>query len=172
LNPRSRNEIAAQHFLRRVENTGVEHIDGIRLNPPASFRRSEVVACYTGEAEAHDPRLLQSQKPIRPSLVVQRVRLERAETLEALAGRRLREVVGLAADTKIAEKRELVFADGSTGIIALVDLKPSPAIDLRQYHAFRVDDDVATTVVLTTPRSSLDPQTESQYLETLRSLSI
>jgi hypothetical protein len=150
----------------------VEHIDGIHLNPPASFRRAETVACFTGEPEAHDARLLQNQKPIRPSLVVQRVRLERAETLEALAGRRLREVVGLATDTKISEKRELRFADGNTGIIAVVDLKPSPAIDLRQYHAFRVDGDVATTVVLTAPRSSLNSETESQYLETLQSLSI
>jgi hypothetical protein len=138
---------------------------GLRLDPPADFVVDQTMISFRAPPPVvGDPRVLQKQTAIRPSLIVHRRDVGLLAPLEILAGEVTAELVSSVAGLSGLSSETFTFADGAVGIIISFDFAAAEVGTARQYHALRKDDAVLTTLTLTLDKLTLTEETRSRWL--------
>lgn len=126
-----------------------ETLRGLRFDPPDGFAADEAMLSLRGPPPAAvDPRVLQKQWPIRPSLIVHRRSVGDAD-LELLAGEITAELVNSIVGMQGLTTERFAFDDGAAGFVIGFDFPAPEASTARQYQALRKDDGVLTILTLT-----------------------
>lgn len=145
---------------------------GLSLHAP-DFVIDEVMISLRAPAPvAGDPRLLQKQTPIRPSLIAHRRHTGTVATLELLAGEVVAELVSSIIGLSALTNESFTYADGAVGIIIGFDFAAAEVGTARQYHALRLDDGVLTTLTLTIDALTLTDSGKASWLKILSSTTI
>jgi hypothetical protein len=138
---------------------------GLRLDPPEDFVIDQTMISFRAPAPtAGDPRVLQKQTAIRPSLIVHRRDVGAMAPLEILAGEVTAELVSTVSGLSGLSSEAFTFADGAVGIIISFDFAAPEVGTARQYHALRKDNAVLTTLTLTIDKLTLNEATKSRWL--------
>jgi hypothetical protein len=138
---------------------------GLRFDPPTDFVVDQTMISFRAPPPTEgDPRVLQKQTAIRPSLIVHRREVGTVAPLEILAGEVTAELVSSVDGISGLSSESFTFADDAMGIIISFDFGAPEVGTARQYHALRKDDGVLTTLTLTIDRLTLNEQTKSRWL--------
>lgn len=143
---------------------------GLRLDPPPDFVVDQVMFSFKGQpAAAGDPRVLQKQTAIRPSLIVHRRDVGEHAALEVLAGEVTAELVTSVPGLSELASEEMRFADGAAGMMVSFSFALEEVGTARQYHALRKDGGVLTTLTLTVDKLALTDTVKERWLSVLAS---
>jgi hypothetical protein len=143
---------------------------GLRLEPPPDFVVDQVMFSYKGPAAtAGDPRVLQKQTALRPTLIVHRREVGEAAALEILAGEITAELATSVPGLSELASEEMRFKDGAPGIIVSFAFALEEVGTARQYHALRKDGGVLTTLTLTVDKLALNDAVKERWLSVLAS---
>jgi hypothetical protein len=143
---------------------------GLTLDTPSDFIIDQTMVSFRAPPPTGgDPRVLQRQTAISPSLIVHRRFVGNEAALEILAGEVTAELVtsidGLSALTTEA----FSFADGAPGLLVGFDFGAEEVGTARQYHAMRKDGAVLTTMTLTIDKLTLNDAQKTRWLQVLAS---
>jgi len=145
---------------------------GLSLHAP-DFVIDEVMISLRAPAPvAGDPRLLQKQTPIRPSLIAHRRHTGNAAPLELLASEVVAELVSSITGLSALTTESLSFADDVVGMLIGFDFPAAEVGTARQFHALRLDDGVLTTLTLTIDALTLNDSGKASWLKILTSTTI
>lgn len=145
--------------------------EGLSFDPPFEVdRASATTTLVSTVGGAKDPRALRSVDPVRPNVVVDRRRLAKGATLEALAAICRREVSEAVESYRVVSADPLRFADGVEGLAVCYELRAGPYL-LLQTQAVRVDGDTGTTLTITSSAAVPNEQ-RSRFFNSLRSMRI
>ena len=148
-----------------------QSIPGVLFRPPFDSEPSDaILTLVSRRAPQRDARALKSVDPIRPSLVLQRRRVARGTSLEAVAALCVQDVSNVVGSYRVVSTKPLSFADGKDGLLLVYKVRATPYL-LIQTQALRVDGDVATTLTITSSASISAEQRET-FLESLRSMRV
>ena len=143
---------------------------GIRFDPPDDFVVDQVTFSLRGPAPASgDPRVLQKQTAIRPTLIVHRRDVGAHAPLEILAGELTAELVTSVPGLSELASEEMRFSDGAPGVIVSFAFALDEVGTARQFHAMRKDGAVLTTVTLTVDKLALTDAAKERWLGVLAS---
>jgi hypothetical protein len=148
----------------------------LALDPPAGFLPEEVSASWRMAApegslkEARAPGM--TQLVVRPNLIVQRRKVELPSDVSALVAGVCADLVRHIGGISTIDSDEFTFKDGAVGLLIQYTMPGFKEFKLAQMQAARLDDDVFTTVTLSTEVSRLNPATIELYLTSLASLSV
>jgi len=138
---------------------------GLTLDTPKDFVVDQTMISYRGPAPtAGDPRVLQKQTTIRPSLIVHRKDVGDLATLEILTGEVTAELVSSVAGLSGLTTEAFTFKDGAAGMIVSFDFGAAEVGTARQYHALRKDGRVLTTLTLTVDKLTLNDEGRARWL--------
>lgn len=151
-----------------------QHFHGVRFAPPAEFELVETMLSFRApnKEELRDPRLLHRQVSVRPNVIVHRKQAKPGVALVDLVGTALAEFIRTMVQLENVQKSEFAFQDGSNGFLIRFDYPATKDKTLRQYHAFRLDDGILTTLALTADAVTVasSEEDEQMYLQSLASL--
>ncbi len=143
---------------------------GLKLDTPPDFVVDQAMISFRAPAPtALEPRLLQKQTTIRPSLIVHRRDVGEAATLPILAGEITAELVSSITGLSALTSEAFAYADGAAGILIGFDFGADEVGTARQYHAIRKDGRILTTLTLTIDKLTLNDATKSKWLTLLSS---
>jgi hypothetical protein len=146
-----------------------ETIRGLRFDPPDGFTADEaMLSLRAPPQDLVDPRALQKQWPIRPSLIVHRRGVGDTE-LELLAGEIVAELVNSIVGMQALTTERFAFDDGAPGMIVGFDFPAPQASTARQFQALRTDAGVLTILTLTVDGLRLTPPEKAKWLACLSS---
>ena len=142
---------------------------GLRFDPPADFTIDQtMVSLRAPPPTSGDPRVMQRQTAIRPSLIVHR-RDVGDTALEVLAGEVTAELVASIGGLTGLSTESFAFTDGATGLIVGFDFAAAEVMSARQFHALRKDGPLLTTLTLTVDKLSLNEAGRAKWLTMLSS---
>lgn len=148
----------------------------LTLDPPAGFLAEETtqswrVAAPDGELkEARAPGM--TQLVVRPNLIVQRRKVVLPTDVGALVAGVCADLVRHVAGISTIDTDEFTFADGKVGLLLKYTMPAFKEFKLAQMQAARLDDDVLTTVTISTELSRLNAATVELYVKSLASVSL
>jgi hypothetical protein len=143
---------------------------GLRLDPPPDFVIDQVMFSFKGKAPTTgDPRVLQKQTPIRPTLILHRRDVGEDAPLEVLAGEVTAELVTSVPGLSELASEQMRFADGAPGMIVSFSFALEEVGTARQFHALRKDGAVLTTLTLTVDKLALNDAAKERWLSVLAS---
>ncbi len=148
----------------------------LTLEPPAGFLAEETtsswrVAAPEGELkEARAPGM--TQLVVRPNLIVQRRKVVLPTDIGALVAGVCADLVRHVVGISTIDSDEFTFADGKVGLLIKYTMPAFKEFKLAQMQAARLDDDVLTTVTISTELSRLNAAVVEQYVKSLASASI
>jgi hypothetical protein len=144
---------------------------GLKLNPPEGFVVDQTMVSFRAPPPVTgDPRVLQKQTAIRPSLIVHRRDVGDVD-LGILAGEVTAELVQSVSGLSGLTSEGLAFDDGNQGIIISFDFGSAEVGTARQYHALRKDGPILTTMTLTLDKMTLNDATRAKWLALFTSVS-
>ncbi|MDP2345898.1 MAG: hypothetical protein Q8O67_33470 [Deltaproteobacteria bacterium] len=151
------------------------NINKLVLEPPAGFVAEEMtaswrVALQDDLKEARAPGM--TQLPVRPNLIVQRRKVDAAAHIGGLVAAVCADLVRHIAGISTIDSDEFTFADGKVGLLIKYTMPAHKEFKLAQMQAARLDDDVLTTVTISTELSRLNPATVELYVKSLASVSL
>lgn len=142
---------------------------GLRFDPPADFTIDQtMVSLRAPPPTSGDPRVMQRQTAIRPSLIVHR-RDVGDTALEVLAGEVTAELVASIGGLTGLTTESFSFADGAVGLMVGFDFAAAEVMSARQFHALRKDGPLLTTLTLTVDKLSLNEAGRAKWLAMLSS---
>lgn len=151
-----------------------QHFHGVHFAPPADFELVETMLSFRAQPkeELLDPRLLHRQMSVRPNVIVHRKHAKPDVPLVDLVGTALAEFVRTMVQLDNVQKSEFAFQDGFKGFLIRFDYPATKDKVLRQYHAFRLDEGILTTLALTVDavKVASSDEDEQMYLQSLASL--
>jgi hypothetical protein len=137
---------------------------GLHLALPPEFTIDQTMVSFRAPPPtAGDPRVLQKQTPIRPSLIVHR-RDVGDVALEILAGEITAELVQSVGGLSGLTTEALSYDDGDLGIIISFDFAAPEIGTARQYHVVRKDGPILTTLTLTIDKLTLTDSAKTRWL--------
>lgn len=143
---------------------------GLAIDTPPDFVVDQAMISFRAPAPtALEPRLLQKQTAIRPSLIVHRRDVGEAATLPVLAGEITAELVSSITGLSALTSETFAYADGAPGILIGFDFGADEVGTARQYHAIRKDERILTTLTLTIDKLTLNEATKTKWLALLSS---
>jgi hypothetical protein len=143
---------------------------GLQFDLPPDFGVDQVMISLRGApATAPDPRVLQKQTPIRPSLIINRRHVGNTASLEVLAGEVTAELVTSVPGLSELATEEMAFNDGAPGIIVSFSFALEELGTARQLHALRKDGNVLTTLTLTIDKLSLNDAGKQRWFNLIAS---
>lgn len=152
--------------------TAMTRVAGVSIVAP-DFTVDEVVCSLRAPAPvAADPRVLQKQTAIRPSLIVHRRATGVVASLEILAGEVVAELVSSITGLSALTSEAMTFVDGSAGMLIGFDFPAAEVGTARQYHALRLDHGVLTTLTLTIDALTLNDAGKAAWLKILSSTTL
>jgi hypothetical protein len=141
----------------------------LRFDPPADFTVDQtMISLRAPPPTSGDPRVMQRQTAIRPSLIVHR-RDVGDTALEILVGEVTAELVASIGGLSGLSSEAFAFQDGAHGVIVGFDLAAAEVMSARQFHALRKDGPVLTTLTLTVDKLSLNDAGRAKWLAVLSS---
>lgn len=144
---------------------------GLAIDTPADFVVDQAMICFRAPAPtAPEPRLLQRQTTVRPSLIVHRRDVGEAASLPVLAGELMAELVSSLTGLSALTNEAFSYADGAPGVLVGFDLGAEEVGTARQYHALRKDGRLLTTTTLTVDKLTLNDATKARWLSLLASI--
>lgn len=144
---------------------------GLAIDTPADFTVDQAMISFRAPPPtAIEPRLLQKQTPIRPSLIVHRRDVGDAASLPVLAGEITAELVSSISGLSALTTESFAYADGAPGILVGFDFGADEVGTARQYHALRKDERILTTLTLTIDKLTLNEPTKTKWLKLLSSV--
>jgi hypothetical protein len=145
---------------------------GVVLDLPSDFSADEALISLRAPAvqKLVEPRALQKQTPIRPSLIIHRRRVGDVATLETLAGEVCAELASSVVGLKGLATEAFSFKDGASGILVGFDFPAAEVGTARQYHGLRKDGPMLTTITLTIDGLTLTEAAKKQWLSTIASV--
>ena len=144
---------------------------GLKLDLPPDFTVDQAMISFRAPPPtATEPRLLQKQTTIRPSLIVHRRDVGDTATLPLLAGEITAELVTSITGLSALTSESFAYADGAPGILVGFDFGADEVGTARQYHALRKDDRILTTLTLTIDKLTLNEATKTKWLALLSSV--
>lgn len=146
-------------------------VHGLPFAPPEGWAVTEVMVQLKGPPvdELKDPRMMQSQYPLRPNLIVHRRQIPTGADLDMVAAEICAELVHSIEGMRDLSTNELAFADGHAGRVVQFDFPAGKAATVRQFQALRLDDDVLTTLTLTVDATTLNDERKDSYFQSLAS---
>lgn len=153
-----------------------QRFDGMQFAPPADFELVETMLSLRAplRQELRDPRMVQGilnkQTTVQPNLIVHRRQAPDDATLEGLVAEACAEFVRSMVQIENVQKEPFVFADQREGFLVTFDFPTTSTQTLRQFHAFRLDDEMLTTLTLTVDGAVLTDDDDESYRESLASL--
>jgi hypothetical protein len=142
---------------------------GLKLDTPPEFVMDQTMVSFRAPPPTEgDPRLLQRQTAIRPSLIVHR-RYVGDVSVEVLAGEVTAELVTSIVGLSALTTESFDYADGAIGILVGFDFAADEVGTARQYHALRKDGPVLTTITLTIDKLSLNDAQKTRWLTMIAS---
>jgi hypothetical protein len=143
----------------------------LAIDPPPGFVVDQAMVSFRAPAPtAPEPRVLQKQTAIRPSLIVHRRDVGPDATLGVLAGEITAELVTSITGLSALTTESFAYADGAPGVIVGFDFGAEEVGTARQFHALRVDGRVLTTLTLTVDRLTLNDATKAKWIGVLASV--
>ena len=140
---------------------------GLQLAVPPEFEKAEASLTLVAPVPDFAAPMMNRQLPIQPNLIAHRRTLQHPQPLDAIVKQTefdLRQSFGDLENIKIAD---FVFGDNPQGSLLSFNFPDRKGITIAQLIAFRLDDDVLTTLTLTfNARGAADPQ-RAAHLETL-----
>jgi hypothetical protein len=146
----------------------------LKFDPPAEYVQEELMTSWRVPYEPNlkEPRLLQTQVPVRPNLVVHRRRVDEEQNLADVASlicdQLMRSIEGLS---QIATS-ELVFRDGVNGLLLEFSFPAMGNYRVVQLEALRLDGDVLTTMTLCTEMSRITADEQQRLRACLASATL
>lgn len=151
-------------------------LNKLKLDPPQGFLAEESsaswrVAAPEGEMkEARAPGM--TQLVVRPNLIVQRKKVVLPTDVGAQVAMVCADLVRHVSGISTIDTDEFAFADGKVGLLIKYTMPAFKEFKLAQMQAARLDDDVLTTVTISTELSRLNAATVELYVKSLASVSL
>lgn len=147
-------------------------VAGVSIVAP-DFTVDEVVCSLRAPAPVvGDPRVLQKQTAIRPSLIVHRRATGAVASLEILTGEVVAELVSSITGLSALTTESMAFVDDCVGTLIGFDFPAAEVGTARQYHALRLDSGVLTTLTLTIDALTLNEAGKAAWLTILASTTL
>lgn len=149
---------------------------GMHVRPPSEFELVETMLSLRApvQEELRDPRLVQGilnkSQSVQPNLIVHRRAASKDASVEELAGEAFAELVRSMVKLENVEKSTFVFQDEAEGVLIFFELAPTPSSRLAQFHVFRLDDGMLTTLTMTVDSHCLTEERKNRYLQSLSTL--
>lgn len=145
-------------------------IHGLKLDLLPDFSVDEVMVSMRGPSvqDLKDPRMLQKQLPVRPSLIVHRRIVGTAAALDMLVGEICAELIGSIQGMENLRTEPFAFDDGAAGTLIVFDFPVSMA-RVRQFQVARLDGGALTTLTLTVDAVTLTDKLRETYFKALAS---
>lgn len=147
-------------------------IHGLQLDLMPDFAVDEVMVSLRGPEVGglKDPRMLQKQLPVRPSLIIHRRVVGNSAALDMLVGEICAELISSINGMQDLRTEALAFDDGARGSMIVFDFPVSAGARVRQFQAARLDGPVLTTLTLTVDAVTLNDKARDAYLKSLASV--
>jgi len=150
-----------------------EQMSSLTFNPPAEFIEEEVLQTYRMPyvSGLKEPRVLQTQVPVRPNLIVHRKKIgdeHVADVAATVCDQLMKSIEGVS---EIAAS-QLVFKDGAEGMLLEFSFPAVGNYSVVQMQALRIDAGVLTTLTLCTEMSRLTPQEHVRFRACLSSATV
>lgn len=116
-----------------------------------------------------DPRMLQKQSPVRPSLIVHRRVVGTEASLDLLCGEVCAELVNSVEGMQDLRTEAFPFEDGVKGSLVVFDFSVKHGAHVRQFQALRLDGPVLTSLTLTVDAVTLNDKAKENYFKALAS---
>lgn len=151
-------------------------LDGMSFEPPAGFERVETMLSWRAavKQELRDPRLVQGilnkQSSIQPNLIAHQRKAKANASLEQIVGEACAEFVRSMVNLQNIKRVDFRFDDQNEGFLVTFDLPATSSQTLRQFHVFRLDGGILTSMTLTTDALTLTEEQTQSYLANLRTL--
>lgn len=146
-------------------------VHGLPFQPPADWSVTEVMVQMKGPPvdDLKDPRMMQSQYPLRPNLIVHRRQLPGGADVDMICAEICAELVHSIEGMRDLSTEALTFVDGQEGRVVQFDFPAGKAATVRQFQALRLDDSVLTTLTLTVDATTLNDERKAAYFKSLAS---
>ena len=151
------------------------NINKLTLEPPAGFLAEEMTASWRValQDDLKEPRAPgMTQLPVRPNLIVQRRKVDAKAEIGGLVAAVCADLVRHIAGISTIDSDDFTFAAGKVGLLIKYTMPAHKEFKLAQMQAARLDDDVLTTVTISTELSRLNPATVELYVKSLASVSL
>lgn len=146
-------------------------IHGLNLDLPADFTVDEVMVSLRGASvsDLKDPRMLQKQHPVRPSLIVHRRHVGTEAALDLLCAEICAELINSVDGMQDLRTEPFAFDDGAQGSVVIFDFPARHGARVRQFQAARLDGPMFTTLTLTVDAVTLTDKLKETYFKSLAS---
>lgn len=144
-------------------------VHGLPFTPPEGWDVTEVMVQLKGPPvdDLKDPRMMQSQYPLRPNLIVHRRQMPAGADVDMVCAEICAELVHSIEGMKDLSTEALSFGDGTEGRVVQFDFPAGKAATVRQFQAMRLDEDVLTTLTLTVDATTLTDERKAAYFASL-----
>jgi hypothetical protein len=114
----------------------------------------------------NEPRLLQSQTPVRSNLIMKSRHIDPGTELLELAAKLTEELMQHMPGLSNIRSQDFSFEDGQAGYLIAFEVQATPRLRVKQHHVLRIDVDYATQFTLTTGVDA-KPEVLAGYLESI-----
>jgi hypothetical protein len=148
-------------------------MSALTFEPPSEFVEEELTLSWRvpNVPGLKEPRMLQTQLPIRPNLVVHRSKVETNDGINNVAARICAQLLSSVEGISAIEPSQLEFRDGVDGVLLEFSF-PAAGYQVVQMHALRLDGDMLTSLTLCTEQSRFSSQERERYRKSLASASL